>query len=140
MVEATGNLSLNFRPDLNVLICRFIQPIPSALLRQEYEKALQAAQQYQAHYWLFDLRRRGPISAEDEKWLLDYFFPHAERVANAPLYLAYLVTPSHYLHIQEVISPEKLANYSPLTHIVVFDSEDKALNWLTLNQTAEARA
>ncbi|KAA5543383.1 hypothetical protein [Adhaeribacter rhizoryzae] len=140
MVEASDNLSLNFRPELNILVCRFIQPIPSALLRQAYGKALQTAQEYQARYWLFDLRRRGPISAEDEKWILEYFFPQAESQVKALQYFAYLVTPSHYVHIREVVSTDKLANYSPLTHISIFDSEDKALDWLALNQTADARA
>lgn len=139
MVEASGNLSLNFRPDLNILVCRFTQPVSSTLLRQEYENALQAAQEYQARYWLFDLRRRGPVSAEDEKWILDYFFPRAESQVKALQYFAYLVTPSHHVHVREVISAEKLANYSPLTHVSVFDSEEKALDWLALNQTADAR-
>ncbi len=135
MVEAIGNLSINFRSDLNILVCRFIQPVPSAFLRQEYENSLEVAREYQARYWLFDLRRRGPVSAEDENWILNHFFPRAEKQANVPQYFAYLLTPSHSHHIRDVISPEKLANFSQLTHISVFDSEEKALDWLALNQT-----
>lgn len=134
MVDISGNLFLDFRSDLNILICRFTQPIPSSFLRQEYENSLEVSREYNARYWLFDLRRRGPISAEDESWILDYFFPQAENLTRTHQYFAYLVTPSHYLHIKSMISVENLANFTPLTHIAIFDSENKALDWLALKQ------
>ena len=140
MIEVPGNLSVIFRSDLNILFCRFIQPVPSALLRNSYENALQKAQENHVQFWLLDLRRRGPALTEDEDWLLEYFFPHVEDITKARHYFAYLVTPTHFLHVKEAISLDKLANFSALIHIAFFDSESEALDWLTSNQTAEAIA
>ena len=140
MVEAPGNLSVNFRADLNILFCRFVQPTSSALLRNGYQNALNVAQENKARFWLFDLRRRGPALAEDEKWIMEYFFPRVENLTKVHQYFAYLVTPTHYVHVRDVIGLDKLAHYSPLTDIRIFDSEDKAIDWLALNQTAAAQA
>ncbi|GEO05569.1 hypothetical protein AAE02nite_32330 [Adhaeribacter aerolatus] len=136
MVDVAGNLSVTFRSDLNILVCRFIQPTASALLRSGYENALKIAQEYEARFWLFDLRRRGPAQAEDENWILEIFFPQLENITPTTLYFAYLVTPSHLLHVREIIDLNKLAHYSPHIYIAVFDSEAKAIEWLILNQTA----
>ena len=140
MVNEAGNLSVTFRSDLNILICRFIQPTPSDLLRAGYENALAIAKENNTRFWLFDLRRRGPARPEDETWILESFFPRLEANAQETQYFAYLVTPSHLVHVRGVIGLDKLANYSPHVHISVFDSEAKAIDWLTLNQTAEAQA
>ena len=138
MVDVAGNLSVTFRSDMNILVCRFIQPTVSDLLRSGYENASNIAQEYQARFWLFDLRRRGPALPEDESWILDDFFPRLENITRTTLYFAYLVTPSHLLHIREIIDLNKLAHYTPHIHISVFDSEARAIDWLTLNQAAAA--
>ena len=135
MVEVLDALNVNYRPDLNILFCRFVQPIPSAQLKSSYEYALQVAQEKQVHFWLFDLRRRGPARQEDEDWILEKYFPRLETHRHLPNYVAYLVTPTHFAHIREKIGMDKLQNYSSLTYIQIFDSEEKALNWLTNNQT-----
>ncbi|MDB5263692.1 MAG: hypothetical protein JWQ14_2975, partial [Adhaeribacter sp.] len=136
----TGNLSLNFRADLNILFCRFVQPTSSVLLRLGYENALRVAQENHVRFWLFDLRRRGPAQTEDEKWILEDFFPRVEQQTKKYLFFAYLVTPTHYTHVREVIGLEKLAHYSAHSEISIFDSEEKAIDWLMLNQTANAQA
>jgi hypothetical protein len=140
MVETTGNLAINFRSDLNILFCRFVQPTSSTLLRSGYEHALKTALENHAQFWLFDLRRRGPALAEDEKWIMEYFFPRVESLTHVHQYFAYLVTPSHYVHVRDVIGFDKLAHYSPLTDVRIFDSEEKAINWLVQNQTANAKS
>ena len=135
MVEVLENLSIIYRPDLKILFCRFIQPVTSSQLRRSYDFALGIAQQEQARFWLFDLRRRGPTQAEDENWLLNQFFPRAQALSKHYQYFAYLVTPTHYVYLRDNIGFEKLNNYSQILKINVFDSEEKAVQWLTNKQT-----
>jgi hypothetical protein len=134
MVEVPDNLNITYRPDLDILYCRFVQPGTSAQLKNGYEKALKVAKEHQASFWLFDLRRRGPARSEDETWILDQFFPRLEAESKRQNFMAYLVSPSHYNHVREVLSLERLETYSPLTRIKLFDSEEQAFEWLTQNQ------
>lgn len=134
MVEALDNLNITYRPDLNILYCRFVQPGTSAQLKAGYENAFKVAKEHQISFWLFDLRRRGPARPEDEIWLLDQFFPRVEAESKRQNFMAYLISPSHYNHVREVLGLERVETYSPLTHIKLFDAEEQALEWLTRNQ------
>lgn len=130
MPTTSSHLQVTYRADLDILFCRWIDPATSVQLHTNYLQALEKATELQIHYWLFDLRRRGPACAEDEAWLLQTFFPQVEASIPGKHYFAYLVTPSHHLHLQQNVEITSIQRYSSRTKIYVFDSEQKAIDWL----------
>lgn len=138
MVEVPDILNITYRPDLDILFCRFAHPVTSAQLKSGYEYTLKIAQEQQVQFWLFDLRRRGPARPEDETWILEIFFFRLEAQSKNQNFVAYLVSPTHYAYVGKVYGFGRLENFSPLTHIKIFDSEEKASNWLIDNQTIVA--
>ncbi len=130
MQNTASPLQVTYRPDLNILFCRWIDPSNSVQLQTSYLEALEKAKELKVNYWLFDLRRRGPACPADEAWLLQQFFPLVETSILGKQYFAYLVTPSHYLHIQQEIGMANIQRFSIRTKIYIFDSEQKAIDWL----------
>lgn len=131
MENTLSNLQVSYRQDLDILFCRWLQPCSSVTLQKGYLHALEKAKELQVHYWLFDLRRRGPVSTEDGDWILKTFFPKTEATIPGKHYFSYLVTPNHYQHLQEEIGLISIQQYSARTKIYVFDSEQKAINWIS---------
>lgn len=134
MEEELSYLKVDYRKDLNILFCRWVNPFNSHELHTGYLFALQKARELEVNRWLLDLRRRGPASTEDELWLLNEFFPMVKKKIHGHHAFAYLVTPTHYQHIRDGVSFDKIRNYVPGVTILVFDAEEKAVEWLTSAQ------
>lgn len=129
-------LLISYREDLDVLFLRWRHPVSSAELRAGYAEALAKAESAKAKFWLFDLRSRGAASPEDEAWLLNSFFFHAEEKLNHDHSFAYLVSPTHYNLIRKTVGLERLAHFSKLTEIRPYTSEKEALHWLSQRRQA----
>ncbi|RNI26803.1 hypothetical protein [Rufibacter latericius] len=125
-----SNLHLTYRKDLDILFLRWFRDPDSVQLRQGYLHALDLAKEVRTAYYMFDLRSRGQVSAEDEAWLLQTFFPLLEEELNYPSYYANLVTPTHYAYIRDNVGLELLDKYSDLTKMAVFTAEQDAVAWL----------
>ncbi|CAA9256520.1 MAG: hypothetical protein AVDCRST_MAG95-2128 [uncultured Adhaeribacter sp.] len=130
MENSLPYLKVDYRADLDILFCRWISRATSEQLQAGYLFLLDKAKDLAVNYWLFDLRSRGPASPEDQNWLLQNFFPRVEANFPGNHYFAYLVTPSHYTYVRESVGMPLLQKYSARTSIYVFDSEQKAINWL----------
>lgn len=129
-------LLISYREDLDVLFLRWRNPVSSAELRAGYEGALAKAESAKARFWLLDLRSRGAASPEDEAWLLNDFFVHAEEKLGYDHSFAYLVSPTHYNLIRKTVGLERLAQFSKLTEIRPYTSEKDALHWLSQRRQA----
>jgi hypothetical protein len=127
-------LNLDYRKDLGILFCRWGDPGNSAQIQQGYRAAVGQGKECQVNTWLFDLRRRGPISAEDQNWILQHFFSTVESAIPGKHYFAYLVTPTHYVYIRDSVGLDSIRNFRPNTEIHLFESEQKAVEWLKSKQ------
>ncbi len=125
-----AQLKLRFRADMQILFLRWSNQVQGNLLRDGYTEALAFAHEVDAHFWMFDLRGRGPASAQDEAWILDEFFPSIGAGLAEPTYFAYLLSPKHHAHIHNVVGLARLAANKGGTHIQVFMSESEAVKWL----------
>ncbi|WP_210462871.1 hypothetical protein [Rufibacter roseolus] len=125
-----SNLHLTYRRDLDILFLRWYRSPDSVQLRQGYLQALDMVKEVKTAYYMFDLRSRGQVSADDEAWLLQNFFPSMEEECNHQSYCANLVTPTHFNYIKETVGLEFLEQYSDLTKMGIFLSEQDAVAWL----------
>ena len=121
-------LAFVHRADLQIMFLRWLTAVNSAQLRHGYEEALRKALEFEVRYWLFDLRGRGPASEEDEAWLMNNYFPRADKQFEQPNYFAYLISPSHQ---KQALLFDKVKKVSAGNcRIQVFTAEQEALKWL----------
>ncbi|RTQ53477.1 hypothetical protein EJV47_01685 [Hymenobacter gummosus] len=131
----TDFVDLAFRDDLDLLFGRWLRTADDQEVRQGYEAALALALPRRAHYWLLDLRRRGPISPAARRWLLESFLPRLVNGMPEPLHLAYLLSPNHLAEVSaEELSIPSL--FHATCHIGLFTDEHSALQWLDHHREA----
>ena len=69
--------TLNYRPDLDIVVLRWLGTDTLAQAQASYEAALALALQHCCGRWLLDSRRSGPICLDETAWLAHEFFPAA---------------------------------------------------------------
>jgi hypothetical protein len=134
-------VDLVFRDDLDLLFGRWLRRTDDAEVRLGYEAALALALPRRAHYWLLDVRRRGPSSPSATRWVLETFLPRLVNGMPEPLHLAYLLSPTHLAEVSDDVSIPSLFHAS--CDIRLFTDEHSALQWLLqsrqLTETAPLR-
>ena len=81
--------TLNYRPDLDIVVLRWLKPDTQAEAQASYEAALAMALMHGCGNWLLDSRRSGPLDLFQTAWLTGTFFPAAvEQLSPRPLRLA----------------------------------------------------
>ncbi|MBA9077670.1 MULTISPECIES: hypothetical protein [Rufibacter] len=133
-------IALAYRPDLDVLFLRWPQPVYALSVREVYQQVLELAQETNARYWLFDVRSRGPLSPEDQKWVNETFYPQLHAQLDRAVHVAYLLTPAHAEDTFTIESAEKLRQapwYGQSVDFEGFTSETDALHWLKKCQLVE---
>ena len=81
--------TLQYRPDLDIVFLRWLQPNNLVEAYASYHAALGLAVQHDCGNWLLDSRRTGPISLPETEWLTHEFFPlAASLLAPRPLRMA----------------------------------------------------
>ncbi|AYA37875.1 hypothetical protein D3Y59_12975 [Hymenobacter oligotrophus] len=101
-------LDLAYRPDLHLVVGRWLRQASLPELQQGYLDMLELAAAHQCPYWLLDARRRIDTDKEVMHWMLDRFTPQLPlRLSGQRSYLAYLVAP---LHLRDAASGE---NFPP---------------------------
>lgn len=131
---------LRYRPDLHVVLLRWLRENTLAETQASYQAALALAQQHGCARWLLDGRRGGPIAIDETDWLADDFFPAAAaRLAPRPLSLAVFTSPARIeqqrvdaevaVRVAHALAPERPYQ----AH--VFADEGAAVGWL-LDQPA----
>lgn len=124
--------SLEYRPDLGILVGRWLQALPPPELQATYEAMLAAAKTHDnCRFWLLDLRRR-PLAGPDlVEWFRDQYSPLLAAALDGPLFTAYLAGP-HQREAAE--SPEMelhlLREAALDSYPLFFDDEAAAVTWL----------
>ncbi|ALI99292.1 hypothetical protein [Rufibacter tibetensis] len=133
-------IALTHRPDLDVLILRWPQPVYSFTTREVYKQVLELAKATNARYWLFDIRSRGRLSKQDVAWLQDSFFPALHGELSHLTHVAYLLSPGHANDPETKASAEQMRTlpwYGKGADFEGFTSETEALHWLKKCQMIE---
>ncbi len=133
-------IALTYRPDLDVLILRWPQPVYAFTAREVYQQVLELAKDTHARYWLFDVRSRGPLSQVDVEWLRETYFPALHGQLGHITHVAYLVSPAHANDLETKSSAAQMRSlpwYGQGADFEGFTSETQALLWLKKCQLVE---
>ncbi|KAA9332384.1 hypothetical protein F0P96_12995 [Hymenobacter busanensis] len=127
--------SIQFRPDLQVLVVRWPADAPFPQLQADFEAVLHEAQQYRAARWLLDVRRRDELTPDLAYWTTHDFFPRAnQHLAPLPLRIAVLASPVRMaVYEQDGVQRDTLqyglAGTRPY-RLQLFGDEGEAVAWL----------
>ena len=129
-------LGLSFRPDLHILVLRWLRDASLDEIQGGSRAALHMAQQYGTSQWFVDVRRRTAVSAENSAWMADTFFPAAAAALGGPaLRISYLIAPARLDAIQLQPAAHEAALIRPRDpsqpyqfHISLDEAE--AIRWL----------
>ena len=134
--------SLEYRPDLGLIIGRWLKDLPPPELQGTYEAMLAAAQAHgNCRFWLLDLRRR-PVAGPDlNAWFRDQFSPRIAAALNGPLFTAYLAGP----HQRPAAESNAMELYFRREAAVdafpqLFENEAEAMAWLRAGQERDGVA
>src|SRR5947209_2764900 len=93
LYAASEHLEISYQPDFRILVGRWLRPVSEDEAQRDYADLLAAAQHFDAHYWLFDIRRRGRSAPAILAWLLDTYYDQVLRTLGAPVRLVYFMAP-----------------------------------------------
>ncbi len=132
-------LDLTFRPDLNVLLGRWLyQPEHSAELLPCYQQLADTTLASGCRFWLQDLRRRASPDHDIKRWLTSEYYPDIARRLGRRLYVAYLFSPDMHRQIVEAPDYAPAAAYQDQPYLLdFFGNEGAAIQWLQAWQLAE---
>ena len=136
--STTDYLEISYQTDIQVLIARWLRPVTETEALQDYAELLAAAKHLGAHYWLFDIRRRGRSAPATLDWLLNSYYAQAVRELGAPVRLAYFMAPGLRQEFQAdgvVPEPDTYAARLPFRMNQCI-TEAEAVSWLRQEQTA----
>lgn len=131
----SGFCAIVYRPDLRLLVGRWLDDAPVPHLQADYAALLATAQEHHAGRWLLDVRRRDQLSPELSQWTTTTFLPFATTtLAPVPLRIAVLCSPAR-LAIYEADARQQeyltfgLAAERPY-QLRLFRDEGTAMEWL----------
>jgi len=131
--HSSDYLQLVYRPDLRVLICRWMQQTTPQDLRSGYGLIIEEGASQSCAFWLIDARRREhTANQQDTAWLIESFFPQVVARLSQPVFVAYLFAPSHLTDIEANTAIPPLTYFDNRPYqIGRFIEERTALEWLT---------
>lgn len=136
MPADTTTLSIVFRPDLNLLIVRWLRDVSKTELREGYAEARQVAVQHQAYGWLIDSRRRSESDAEMVDWLANDYLPGLSPALNQQLVRLGCLVAATWQPSSAPVTPLAVLAHanSPTTaqgyQVRLFGDEGTAMRWL----------
>ncbi|GAB2770273.1 hypothetical protein HNQ93_000463 [Hymenobacter luteus] len=129
-------LQLTHRPDLQVLVLRWLRDTTLPELQTGCQAALELAQHHGIAHWVVDVRRRVTVNAERSAWMSDTFLPAAAlRLQPALLRVGYLISPTRL----ETILAESTVQHAAITRsqdsaqpylMRIFLNESDVMQWL----------
>jgi hypothetical protein len=93
LYSATDYLEVLYQPDLRILVGRWLRTVTEQEALQGYNDLLAAAKQYDAHYWLLDIRRRHRSAPATLNWLLNSYYDQLVRELGPPVRMVYFMAP-----------------------------------------------
>jgi hypothetical protein len=131
MKRLTGYLECMHRPETGTMVCRWLREVTPAEMRTSYEYLFAEAQTLGSRLWLLDIRRRNNEDPETAQWLLDDYMPMLASHFGGPTFLAYLLSPSHLVRVDDhAIDIVHVAQLQRSVHVALFIEEGSANKWL----------
>jgi len=132
--EVLEYLNLTYRPDLRMVVLRWLRDASLPELRAGHQAALELALLQQATHWFVDVRRRLAVNNAHSRWVADEFLPEAASLLPATLRVVYLTSPNR----QSVIASQpdvyatisRSQNMSQPYCLRSFLDEASAMAWL----------
>ena len=87
-------LEISYRPDLDLLLGRWLRPIELAEMQHGYELLLEAAVASHCRRWLLDVRRRQNTHQVGAAWMVSTLLPQLAARLGGRARLAYLLVPA----------------------------------------------
>jgi hypothetical protein len=87
-------LTVNYRADLNLLVCRWQRPVVASEFQQGSRTMLRAAQESRCAFWLLDVRGRSLPEAATLDWFRQEFLPQLAEHLGRPACLGFLLSPN----------------------------------------------
>ncbi len=119
----TDFLTLRYRADLNLLVCRWQRPVSAAEFQQGYRILLRAAQATNCPFWLLDVRGHTVPEAGPMQWFKKEFLPHLAGQMSRQICLGYLLSP---VQMRQVGTPTDDG-----ARVAFFSEEGPLTAWLT---------
>lgn len=135
---ALDYLHYQFRPDLQVLVARWLRQPTEEELHAGYYRLLDVAAETAARLWLIDARRRTNASQQATPWMIEEFMPQLPARLGGQVRLAYLFMPAHLHEIEHdaTVPPLTYFNGRPY-HVERFIEEHAAMAWLQAMRAQE---
>lgn len=138
MTSNTPFLTITFRPDLGLLIVRWLRDVSHGEIQQGYAEALATARQHAATCWLVDSRRRTQSDAAIVEWLAQSYLPNlSSQLEHKPVFLACLVAatwqPTETPATPLAALAQTAAPTNSLYQVQLFSDEGNAMQWLQDN-------
>jgi hypothetical protein len=134
--SAPDSVELLYRPELQILMARWLRPVAAPELVHGYEATLLKAKQHRARYWLLDVRGRGPASEDDTEWVLTEFFPRLHQQLGGRVYVCFLLAASQLSAAEQEDGAPLVSNEQ--YHVRLFTAETPAMAWLSRRQDYES--
>jgi hypothetical protein len=132
-------LQYQFRPDLQVLVGRWLRQPTDEELHAGYHRLLEVAEAVGARLWLVDARRRDHANQQATPWMMEHFLPLLPQRLGTPVYMAYLFMPTHLRDIEHDQTVPALTYFDGRPyHVERFSEEQAAMQWLAACRTQEA--
>ena len=127
--------TLTYRPDLDIVFLRWLQPDTLAEAQASYRDALALALVHGCGNWLLDSRRCGPLDLFETAWLTREFFPAAVAQLNPrPLRLAVFSSLQRWeqMRTDAAVAPAVQAAIAATQpyEAAIFMVETDAVGWL----------
>jgi hypothetical protein len=119
-------ITMSYLPDKKFIYHTTHQPVSGQVLRDALSAGLDTLQKYEAHKWLSDERKNGPMTREDQEWGRANLNPRAVEIGWK--YWA-LVVP------EQLIAAGSMARaieeyYEVGMRVMVFSDVKEAIQWL----------
>jgi hypothetical protein len=127
--------SIVHRPDLGVVVARWLEDAPLAQLQADFTALLLEAEQHATARWLLDVRRRDQLSPELGNWTTSIFYPHAAaQLLPQQLRISVLCSPARMaVYESNPIQREYLSyglSNERTYRMRLFGDEGSAMKWL----------
>ncbi|RTQ45277.1 hypothetical protein EJV47_25705 [Hymenobacter gummosus] len=127
--------SIQYRPDLQLLVVRWPADAPFAQLQVDFEAVLHAAQEHQAARWLLDVRRREELTPQLAEWTTHEFFPRAaDALRPQSLRIGVLASPGRMaVYERDEVQRDTLAyglDGARTYRLRLFGEEGSVIEWL----------
>jgi len=92
---STPFLEIAYRPDLDLLMGRWLCTVAEAELHAGYDALHSAALHYGCGQWLIDARRRVCRCLHRADWVTQHYLPRVQQALGEPLRVGLLVLPDY---------------------------------------------